>query len=175
MIGYIKFYFKCTSDTDIAYVKWDSDFNVIDIQKLDTLHNELRENIKKIYDSNYDKNYEVTTCKKEEYEQNNSKDIFLQESWDDREKYNYAKIATNCTGCKNLTNGDGNSIDVEEVILEGRVGKVTRLNANEYEVYVDGLKHEPFYDENTVSSRLNARKWCEKMLRNDVKLDKEEI
>ena len=67
------------------------------------------------------------------------------------------------------TYGEGNSVDVEEVSLKGRVASITRCSSDCFEAEVDNLNHEPFYDECEFTSRLNARKWCEKMIRNDIK------
>lgn len=69
------------------------------------------------------------------------------------------------------TYGEGNSVDVEHVSLKGRVASVTRCDSNCFEAEVDNLNSEPFYDEREFSSRLNARKWCERMIQRDIELN----
>ena len=66
-------------------------------------------------------------------------------------------------------NGFGNSVDVEETMLKGRVAKIRRCDVNEFEAEVDNLKSDLCYDEKTFSSRLNARKWCERLISEDIK------
>ncbi len=68
------------------------------------------------------------------------------------------------------TYGDGNTIDKEETLLEGRIALITRRSSNCFEAEIDNLKNDPYYDEREFTSRLNARKWCEKMIRNDIKI-----
>jgi hypothetical protein len=67
------------------------------------------------------------------------------------------------------TYGESNTVDVEETILQGRVGKVTRRSSKEFESEVDNLSNYPFYDCNVFSSRSSARNWCERLIRKDVK------
>lgn len=66
------------------------------------------------------------------------------------------------------TYGDGNSVDVENVYLEGRCGSIKRLSNNEYEAEIDNLKNEPFYDFKEFASRRSARNWVEKMINKDI-------
>ena len=72
-----------------------------------------------------------------------------------------------CTESGNY--GDGNSVDVEQASLKGKVASITRQSGDCFEAEVDSLNFEPFYDEREFSSRLNARKWCERMIQNDIK------
>ena len=67
------------------------------------------------------------------------------------------------------TYGEGNSVDVESTGLSGRSASIRRCSSDCFEAEVDNLNYDPFYDEREFSSRLNARKWCEKMIRNDIK------
>jgi len=66
------------------------------------------------------------------------------------------------------TYGDGNSVDVENTSLEGRIATIRRCSSNCFEANVDNLNNEPHYDEKEFTKRINARKWCEKMIRNDI-------
>lgn len=63
--------------------------------------------------------------------------------------------------------GESNSIDLEEVALKGRIGKIRRYGSKEYEAEVD-LLDEPFCDCKLFTSRLNARKWCERSIMKDI-------
>ncbi len=73
-------------------------------------------------------------------------------------------------GCvESGTYGEGNSVDVEEVSLKGRTASIIRCGEYDFEAEVDNLNFEPFYDEKEFSSRLNARKWCERMIKKDIK------
>lgn len=67
------------------------------------------------------------------------------------------------------TYGEGNSVDVEEVSLKGRTASITRHSNDCFGAEVDNLNYDPYYDEYEFASRLNARKWCERMIRNDIK------
>ena len=72
------------------------------------------------------------------------------------------------------TYGESNTVDVEETILEGRQGKITRHNLKEFEAEVDNLKVKPLnYDCNEFTSRKSARSWCERKIKNDIKSYKE--
>jgi hypothetical protein len=44
------------------------------------------------------------------------------------------------------TYGESNTVDIEEVILNGRIGKVIRNGSESFEAEVDNLHNEPFYD-----------------------------
>jgi len=68
------------------------------------------------------------------------------------------------------TYGESNTVDVEETILDGRIGKITRHNAKEFEAEVENLRIKPLnYDCNEFTSRNSARNWCERKIRNDIK------
>lgn len=67
------------------------------------------------------------------------------------------------------TYGEGNSVDVEETILEGRSAKITRQNSDCFEAEIDNLNKDPFYDCREFTSRKSARNWCERTINNDIK------
>jgi len=69
------------------------------------------------------------------------------------------------------TYGDGNSVDVENTDLEGRIAFIRRCSSDCFEAEIDNLDYEPHYDEKEFTSRRAARNWCEKMIRNDIKKD----
>lgn len=64
--------------------------------------------------------------------------------------------------------GDGSAVDTEETSLDGRCAVIRRISSDLFEAEVT-LKNNPVYDEREFASRLAARKWCERMIRKDIK------
>lgn len=64
--------------------------------------------------------------------------------------------------------GEANRVDVEEIILNERQGKVIRNGINSFTAEVDNLHNETFYDCNEFASRRSARSWCERTIRKDI-------
>lgn len=67
------------------------------------------------------------------------------------------------------TYGEGNSVDREETNLKRRSALIRRCSSDCFEAEVDNLEHDPYYHEKEFTTRLNARKWCERMINNDIK------
>ena len=67
------------------------------------------------------------------------------------------------------TYGESNTVDVEGTVLEGRTARVIRNNSKDFEAAVDNLHIDPFYDCTFKASRKSARNWCERIIRRDIK------
>ena len=63
--------------------------------------------------------------------------------------------------------GDGAAVDVEETVLKRRYATIRRFDSK---TFLAEVTLEDGYDEKEFTSRGKARQWCEKMIRNDIKI-----
>jgi len=76
LIGYMAFYFKITLDKEIAYAKWDSDFEELPTQEfVDT----LMSGITHAYEDSGLIVISIVSCTKEEYEKEKSDKVLASE------------------------------------------------------------------------------------------------